>query len=340
MRTALAGAVAATLTCAAVPAAAQVIRDDFAGRGISAERWLFCERDENEVAVVQPPGVPFRAAEMTVRPRVEVAVFGMMFRHPGCRNGGGAFEPEKNDERSELWEADAVTLPFGTEVWYRFAFQVDPDTPRSAERLVIGQWKQSNSATGDSPVIAQRFNGRTFSITVEQDNTSPDRAPEDKECRVWIAVDRSAVKVAGGSEAHSLLSVAGTGEPLHRPGGLPSIGHDEFEVSHAAPPATAAAAPRPCVQDLTVMPLGFLPDPFGHWVTMLYHIRLNGPDSLVEVWADGQPVARALGRIGFSTTGPGRQYFKFGPYRKHQPYPAWARLAQYARGFSREDVDR
>ena len=43
-------------------------------------------------------------------------------------------------------------------------------------------------------------------------------------------------------------------------------------------------------RDLAVTPLGYLPDPFGDWVTMLYHIRIiriKGPDGLLEVWADG-----------------------------------------------------
>jgi hypothetical protein len=337
VRTALAAGVVATLGCTALPAAAQVIRDDFTGRGISAERWLFCERDENEVAVVQPPGAPFRAAEMTVRPRVDVAVFGMMFRHPGCRNGGGAFEPEKNDERSELWEADAVTLPFGTEVWYRFSFMVDPATPTSVGRLVIGQWKQSNSATGDSPVLAQRFNGRSFAITIEQDNLSPNRPPEDRQCRVWIAVDGAAPGPAGRSEGHRFGLLPAAASPSAE---LPSIGHDDLDVSHELPPVVATQRPTPCARDVTVTRHNLLPDPFGRWVEMLYRIRLGGPAGIVEVWADGKPIATATGRIGFRANGPGRQYFKFGPYRNPQPYASFARLAQYARGFTREGVGR
>lgn len=330
-------AVALTGTVALAGAvSAQVIRDDFKGATISSGNWLFCERDENEARIVQPPGAPFRALELTVRPRVDVAAFGIIFRHRGCRNGGGPFEPEKNDERSELWEADAVTLPYGTEVWYRFSFMLDPTTPPTVGRMVVGQWKQSNSATGDSPVLAQRFNGRSFAITIEQDNMSPDRPPADSQCRIWIAASGNGARAPGGSEAHRLGLLAGTATSAE----LPSVGHDEFDISHEPrPPGDAAAGPQPCAQDVTVTRHNPLPDPFGTWVEMRYHIRLDHGAGLVEVWANGQPIATVAGRIGFRANGPGRQYFKFGPYRAPEAYATFARIARYARGFSREDVD-
>jgi hypothetical protein len=320
---------------------AQTIKDDFTTDEISARNWFVCRRPENAFKIVQAEGARFRAVEMTVHPREDLRVFALLLAHPGCKTDGGVFEPEKNDERAELWEADDVRLGLGTEVWYRFSFFVDPDLPASAERLVIGQWKQNNSATGDSPVIAQRFNGRAFSITVEQDNTAPDRARDDRQCRIWIAVDRNAVKPPGGSEGHSMM-LAGPGRPEAStpPAELPSIGHDELDVSHG-PTARIDGheTPAPCRRDVEVSTLGFLPDAFGRWVTMLYHIHLDGASSLVEVWADGQPVATVKGRIGFAASGPGKQYFKFGPYRKHQTYSSYARLAHYARGFRRQDVE-
>jgi hypothetical protein len=318
-------------------ARAEAIRDDFTSPEISTH-WMACQREENEFEPVRLAQWPFHALKLTVHPRPDLAVFSVMFYHAGCMNGGGPYEPEKNDERAEIWESEPDTLQLGTEVWYRFAFLVDPDTPKTTARLVVGQWKQSNSATGDSPIIAQRFDGRTFSITVEQDNTTPGHAPEDTQCRVWVAVERSAVKLAGGSEPHALLWVQSGSEPPRHPPELPSVAHDQLDISHATAFVPGGASPS-CKQDLTVAPLGFLPDPFGHWVTMLYHTRLNGPDSLLEVWADGQPIARVTGRIGFKTNGPGRQYLKFGPYRRHQPYSTYAEIAHYARGFQRKEVE-
>jgi hypothetical protein len=278
---------------------------------------------------------------MTVHPRVDVSVFALAFRHPGCKNGGGVFEPEKDDERAELWEADAVTLPSGTDVWYRFSFMVDPALPATAGRLVIGQWKQTNIAAGDrSPVIAQRFNGRVFAITIEQDNTAPNYAAADTQCRIWIAADVNASRSPGASEAHGLGLLGAQDTPqAGASSALPSLAHDELEVSHGASPTPGAQAkPAPCAQDVAIARHNPLPDPFGRWVEMIYHIHLNGRSGLLDVWADGQPIVTVQGRIGFRTDGGGRQYFKFGPYRNHQSYSTFARLAHYARGFSREDI--
>ena len=342
MRRRVAGLIsAAWVAIAASPASAQVIRDDFSSGGLSPRNWFVCRRPENEFKLVQSEDAAFRAVEATVRPRKDM-VFAMLVAHPACANSGVPFEPER-DERAELWEADDIRLEFGTDVWYRFSFMVDPAVPADAGRLVIGQWKQANSATGTSPVIAQRFNGRAFTITVEQDNTAPDRAPNDPQCRLWVAVDRNAALEAGRSESHGLALL---GRPLHEPqspalpGDLPSAGHDDFEVSHRQTlRPDGARVPAACKQDIEVTRLGVLPDVFGRWVTMLYHIRLDGPSEPLEIWADGQPIAKVRGRIGFRTNGPGKQYFKFGPYRDHQAYATFARMTRYARGFRREDVE-
>jgi hypothetical protein len=339
MRRCAATSIWAACLAIASPASAQVIRDDFSSGGLSSRNWFVCRRPENEFKLVRTADWPSHALEVTVRPRRDLAVFAMIMAHPGCTNSGVPFEPEK-DERAELWEADAVRLDHGTEVWYRFSFLVDPGLPVDAGRLVIGQWKQSNSATGSSPAIAQRFNGRAFTITIEQDNTALGHPPENTQCRIWVAVDARAARVAGGSEAHGLSLFAPTGRGPGEPAELPSLGHDERDVSHGSslrPDGTAT--PLPCRQDVEVEQLGVLPDAFGRWVTMLYHIRLDGSSGLVEIWADGQPIARVTGRIGFRTNRPGKQYFKFGPYREPQSYATYARLAQYARGFRREDVE-
>ncbi|MFL5220343.1 MAG: heparin lyase I family protein [Microvirga sp.] len=341
MRRRVAGLISAACLSIASPSSAQVIRDDFSSGGLSPRNWFVCRRPENEFKLVQSEDAAFRAVEATVRPRKDM-VFAMLVAHPACANSGVPFEPER-DERAELWEADDIRLEFGTDVWYRFSFMVDPALPTDAGRLVIGQWKQANSATGSSPVIAQRFNGRAFTITVEQDNTAPDRAPDDPQCRIWVAVDRNAALEAGRSESHGLALL---GRPLHEPqspappGDLPSAGHDDFEVSHRQTlRPDGARVPAACKQDVEVTRLGVLPDVFGRWVTMLYHIHLDGPSSLLEIWADGQPIAKVRGRIGFRTNGPGKQYFKFGPYRDHQAYATFARMTRYARGFRHEDVE-
>jgi hypothetical protein len=334
---------ALTLGCGSAAAQApalQVITDEFSADRISPERWLPCHRDENEFRIVRVPERDFNAAEAMLRPREDLSMVALLMRHPGCRNDGMAYRPEEGDERAELWEADAVRLPFGTEVWYRFAMFVDPAVPKSVGRFIIGQWKQSNSATGDSPVLAQRFNGRVFAITVEQDNRDPDRHPEDTQCRIFVAADENGARRLDTSEGHSLLAAPRPGSP-ERLADLPSVAHDEAGIAHGATQqGDGLALPKSCRRDVEVETFAHLPDAFGRWVTMLYHLHLNGDASLVEIWADGQPIARVSGRIGFEPRGPGKQYFKFGPYRNHETFTTFARLAHYARGPRREDVDK
>jgi hypothetical protein len=335
----------AALALASGPGAAQsptfaVVTDEFTGDQISPERWLPCRRDENDFRIVRVPERDFNAVEAVLRPRQDLSMVALLMRHPGCRNDGMAYRPEEGDERAELWEADAIRLPFGTEVWYRFAMFVDPAVPRSVGRFVIGQWKQSNSATGDSPLLAQRFNGRVFSITVEQDNRDPDRHPEDTQCRIFVAADRNGVTRLDTSEGHSLLPAPRASSPTGL-ADLPSVAHDETGVAHGPTERVGGVElPKPCRRDVKVETFAHLPDAFGHWVTMLYHLHLNGGSSLIEIWAEGQPIARVSGRIGFEPRGPGKQYFKFGPYRNHESFTTFAQLAHYARGFRREDVER
>src|SRR5262249_14417421 len=100
------------------------------------------------------------------------------------------------------------------------------------------------------------------------------------------------------------------------------------------------ARAKPCARDVQVTPLGLLPNPFGAWVTMLYHVKpaVDGT-GVIEVWANGQPIAVVSGRIGFRDTASKRQYFKFGPYRNHVTYASHAMLAKFARGATRADAE-
>src|SRR5215208_5839756 len=95
------------------------VRDDFTGSQLSRQNWFVCNRMESEFSIAGVPGQTFRAAKMLVRPRVEFAFLGLFSRHSACADERGEYEPEE-DERAELWEADATRLRFGMEVWYQF----------------------------------------------------------------------------------------------------------------------------------------------------------------------------------------------------------------------------
>ena len=81
-----------------------------------------------------------------------------------------------------------------------------------------------------------------------------------------------------------------------------------------------------------------LPPSDSGWIDMVYRIRPdpNG-NGLVEVWANGQRIARATGAIGYD--GMRQQFFKFGPYRDPATYPMTVYLDSFRRGASFAQVD-
>ncbi|HYH20210.1 MAG TPA: heparin lyase I family protein [Azospirillum sp.] len=218
----------------------------------------------------------------------------------GCLDPRNPAAPhqEQGRERAELWEAESLRLPFGSDVWYGFSMRIDGMVGENDNvRLVVGQWKGWGDA---SPFVAQRFKNRRFHITIQND-----AAPED-----------------GGGECRILLA--------YQPG---LTSHAE-SFRHTTKETTAGL----CARDVTVERFAPLPDPFGRWVDMVYHIRPSlGSDGIVEVWADGVRIARATGRIGLRLF-DNVQYFKFGPYRDHAPYPTTVYLDNLARGRSYEEV--
>jgi hypothetical protein len=322
----------AVLAIAAAPTltpAQELLRDDFVGRNPSPDHWFVCQRDENTFAIEPVPGEPFNALTLQVRPRPALTLFGLMQVHKECRAEDGNYNTGGDVERAEIWEAESTWLPFPTDVWYAFDMLIDPAIGPDTGRLVIGQWKQS---LGNSPILAQRFTGRVFTVTIEQDNDRDDRHPQDNQCRVVIAADRHAKQQPGASLRHALLSSPSSGDDLL------SHGHDAFDVAHGPPSDDSAAVT--CASDIKVTVFDTLPDVFGQWTHMLYHFRPD-PDGagMIEIEANGQPIVRAEGRIGFRQSGDGaKQYFKFGPYRDPDSVAVEARIAHFARGLKRQDV--
>lgn len=310
------GAALGCLLAATAPSHAQAIRDDFSGPQLSAKNWFVCHRAENEFAVVPVPGQEFTAATAVIRDRPGAARAGLPSSHGACADERGAYRPD-GSQRAELWEADALHQPFGTEVWYQFAMYIDPSVSPRHGHLVIGQWKQRG---GNSPFVAQRFRGRSFTITVEQDNRSPGRDPGKAQCRVQVASD-----AAGAPDGATPA---------------PSAGHGEIDPVHGLLPASRPERPQGCATDLTVERFSPLPDPFGRWTVMRYHIKATAAgDGFVEVWADGRPIVKVTGRIGFEADKANAdQYFKFGPYREPAEGSIQAMLARFRRGPTLADV--
>ena len=314
------------------PTAAQTMRDDFAGPDFAVENWFPCQRDENELSIVAVPDRGFNAAKLLVRPRHDLVASAnpaLSLGHAGCRREAepdyvaGPFE-----ERAELWEADAQLLKFGTEVWYRFAMYIDPALAAvRVGRVVIGQWKQEG---GHSPFLAQRFVNGQFVITIEQDNDAPASEREDAECRIVIAFSTGYVRALRGEFSNLFQALPSRTDTRDS-----SIAHDQRDAVNGL-----WSRVDPCARNIEVTRLNDLPDPVGVWTTMLYHIRAGvDGDGLIEVWADGKPVAQVRGRIGFRDRRDDAQYFKFGPYRSPAKQSLYALLARFARGATRAEVE-
>jgi len=308
-------------------AGAQEVHDEFAAANPDPNNWFVCQRDESEFHVEDVANESFRALRTTVNSRPEIDLFSLRV-HRECHLND---DPNDSYERAEIWEADESVQPLSKEIWYRFSMFVDPAVKPEAKRLVIGQWKEAMSdREGDfSPVLAQLFTSRKFVLTIEQDNDQPGHNPDDISCRVVIATDRAPVLME-----QSVLGFDAVAEKLSKLSsvGLLSIGHDNLDVTHQLE-VSSKARDEGCARDLTVEHFDDLPDPFGHWITMKYHLVLSTTNGVIEVWANGVPIVKVTGRIGYRTTDThAKQYFKFGPYRNHEGISAFALLAHYARG--------
>ena len=345
----------ACLICAS-PILARDIHEDFRTLPLDAN-WFVCKRAENSfIREPRGPGAG-SALRLDVRPRSPVTAAVAFMAHPECTLDA---DREEKYERAEIWEKDCDFEPFGTEVWQSFMLRMDATARPVADRLVAGQWKegmrvsepdcvsamlpggQENAMAdntrirlGSSPFVAQRFEQRQFSITLEQDDHTAAQSAPENQCRVQIAVDanrpldRMEILAHGADRTKDKTVFV----PIQRvaSGGL-------------TPLAEALAAS--CLRDLSIERFAALPNPFGAWVSMKLHIIANASDTgLVEVWADGALIARAKGRIGSLPPG-GRdaatlpravQYFKFGPYRNLESFPLSAWIADY--GKARREAD-
>jgi hypothetical protein len=314
----------AALLNGTIPVLADIVWDDFRGDELSPTMWFVCKRDENEFRIENVPGKPFRAVRALVHPRSDLGLVTLLFRHRECRYDDEPYIRGRV-ERAEIWEADRIRLSYGTEVWYQFVMLVDPSISRASRHLVIGQWKQSG---GNSPFVAQRFDRRIFTISIEQDNRSSGGRLAQTQCRVIVATSESMMADLGRSFAHGPAP-----RDASRSGrGALSLVQDELHEPRDAGAPVRSSTPG-CTSDLQIASFKRLPDPFGQWVWMRYRIRASSErNGLLEVWANGDLITRVEGRIGFDPRGAALlQYFKFGPYREHEPRRSYAMLAHFVR---------
>ncbi|WP_245307409.1 heparin lyase I family protein [Rhizobium altiplani] len=316
-------------------AASPTVRDEFDATSVS-DNWFSCGRDENRFSFGKIPDEARSAATQIVRALPQNNVLAFAWHPKGCAREDGTYDRD-GSERSELWEAEKVLAPMGTDIWYRFDMFVDASITPTTGRFVIGQWKQTNSPQ-DAPILAQRFNGRAFTVSIEQDNADPNRDPKNVLCRVFIASQETAPVEPGFGNAHTLVKPAQLFSLMKNQ--MLSVGHDAEDLAHGAAPLSLPGLTG-CAQGLSVTRYNSLPDPFGKWTTMVYHLRLvSDKTGLIEIWADGKKISKTEGVIGFKPfLAKEREYFKFGSYRNHAEFETVTRLDHFIRSERKEDVD-
>ena len=205
-------------------------------------------------------------------------------------------------QRNEIRIANHLRLRFGQGAWYGFSFQVRGNiAPDTLSRWVIGQWKEE---TDGSPFLAQRYSGRVFHITAQ-----------NNDCRVLVARSGSTaqafLKTLNARDYGAFSFVTNVRDYACDPG---------IEVEYGDDP--------------------ILPDPYGAWVDMVYFVQggRNGT-GVIEVWANGRFVARLKGSIGNDAVFGPSQYFKIGMYRDPMPGDATLYFDNFRRGATRAAVD-
>jgi hypothetical protein len=299
-------------------AQAGVIHDRFDTQHFQLSIWDPCIRPESEMSIVYLPLEKFYATKLLVHhypaPANGVAlsegtIAGIQAGDPKTRRrarlaGRDCSAQFDKSERAELWEANRTWLKFGTEVWYAFTMYVDPSVSPREQRLVIGQWKGENDK---SPMIAQRFTEHRFTISVEQDNDAGRSDPRDLQCRIYVAHDDGPAGAGDEGQPRRLKAPSSARLPVD------SVSHDLAEVIHDPS--------HLCARDIEIQHYNDLPDAFGHWTRMLYHIKATADSGgLLEIWANGAPIVSVRGRFGFRADRGTTQRFKFGPYR-NRPGP-------------------
>ncbi|WP_189637605.1 MULTISPECIES: heparin lyase I family protein [unclassified Rhizobium] len=297
------------------------IKEDFASAP-STTRWYVCHRPENSFHFGKDHSGR-TAMVATVRPEPEALAL-LKEHHDNCLDESYEYKRD-GKERAELWENRDTWLPLGTDVWYRFDMFVDKRLKPTAKRLVIGQWKEQGGARS-GPLVAQRFTGRRFTISVEQDNLAPMDKPDNVLCRVLVA-DQLPLSLSPAGWQHDDNAEI-----------VPPVNHRVAPMVLSIQPVTAKDPG--CARGIVAEQYHTLPDPFGQWRTMVFHLRLKPDDALLEIWADGVKIGRTTGRIGYANKGSREnQYFKFGPYRDPENFETVIKLANYIRSTSRSEVD-
>jgi hypothetical protein len=165
---------------------------------------------------------------------------------------------------------------------------------------MLGAWKQE---VDGSPFLAMRFEGGVFYITLESSTTRVMLGSTLIDARAFIQVMKG-----GGGQKFGFI----TDPELY-------VGDNGIQLSHGK--------------------VKYLPDPRNGWVDLIFRIKggLAG-DGIVEVYANGQFVVRASGKIGVDAPVGSRQYLRLGHRRDRASTAAVLLIDDYRRDRSLEEV--
>jgi hypothetical protein len=237
-----------------------------------------------------------------------------------------------DSERAELKEKKSGSPLFTQDFFYGFSLMI----PRASaplgdfNRMVVGQWKlarknplPADSPPYDSPFVALRVTGGFFHVMLTVKAALKDGAKfSPSDCRVLLAFTSEVppnhdapLPLGGNPQCESRLNY-------------------DLNQGQPAPPGT-----------LRIDRSGYLPNPWStdgtaSWIDLVFHIK-GGENGIVELWANGKPIAKATGWIGYEGIDQpvDTQYFKFGPYRDPAGYDTVIYLDNLARGHSFAEVD-
>ena len=235
-------------------------------------------------------------------------------------------------ERAELRELKKQSPHFTDDIYYGFSLLIPRNSAPLGDfnRMVLAQWKLQrekplppDSPTYDSPFLAIRVTGGFFHIMLTvKAALKDDAAQAPSDCRVLLAFTQETPP----NHASPLN--------LMDPERCESRLNYELNQGQPAPPKT-----------LKINRMAYLPNPWdahgkASWIDLIFHIK-SGEKGEVDLWANGNLIAKATGWIGYEGIDHAEdlQYFKVGPYRDPAGYDTIIYLDNLARGHSYDEVD-
>lgn len=280
-----------------------------------ASAFVPCERPEGQISLSRERA---RSGAKSLKLRIREPVFGTATWIPkptSCLVAGryAEYTPDEK-QRAEIWESFDLGPKFGDDLFYGFSMWIDRDSaPLGDEtRLVIGQWK---APIDDSPFVAQRFTGGHYHVTLDVDAAEKDPATgKAYGCKLLLAYEAD-------------MPIDGLTSPA--PLGLAT----RCEAKQGGPAVALTPA-----HTISVERFAYLPPPYNRWTDLVFRVK-GGAKGVVEIWANGVKIARAVGYVGHEGAMGQPQYFKFGPYRDPAGFATTVYLDNLARGRRFNDVD-